>query len=145
MPVIRLISVVLPDPLGPMTPTTSPSAMSNETSSTATTPSKRLLTSRTESSAIAPSPTESRRHAPATDEHDAKQRDGEQQRPKIAEGTEQFRQDREDGRGGNDARHLPIPERHHRDQHDRVDPVERARIDEADHVCVERARHPAEA
>ncbi len=48
-PVIRSSRVVLPAPLGPISPTTSPGATSKETSSTATTPPKRTETPRTSS------------------------------------------------------------------------------------------------
>src|ERR1700730_6259039 len=44
-PAIMLIVVVLPDPLGPMSPTKSPRLRTSETPSTATTPPKRLLSS----------------------------------------------------------------------------------------------------
>ena len=43
-PAIMLNSVVLPAPFGPMTPQISPASTSNDTSSTATRPRKRLVT-----------------------------------------------------------------------------------------------------
>ena len=46
-PQITLNSVVLPAPLGPITPTTSPPAASTETSSRALIPPKETVTSRT--------------------------------------------------------------------------------------------------
>src|SRR6266478_3837073 len=53
MPVIRLSSVVLPDPFGPKIPTISPLAMENVTSDTAMSPPKRLVNSMTSSTAPA--------------------------------------------------------------------------------------------
>src|SRR5713226_7516993 len=49
---MTLKSVVLPAPLGPIRPTTSPASTVKETRSSATTPPKRTLSSRTSSSAI---------------------------------------------------------------------------------------------
>src|SRR3954452_13767560 len=48
-PLIRLSSVLLPAPLGPITPSSSPGATSNDRSLKAATPPKRLVTSRTDS------------------------------------------------------------------------------------------------
>src|SRR6266849_1643198 len=48
--VIRLSSVVLPDPFGPKMPTISPDVMENDTSDTAVSPPKRFVSSMTSSS-----------------------------------------------------------------------------------------------
>jgi hypothetical protein len=45
-PLMTLSSVVLPEPLGPISPTISPRSSLNETSTSASTPPKRLLTRR---------------------------------------------------------------------------------------------------
>src|SRR6516225_1406481 len=50
IPVIRLSSVVLPDPFGPKIPTISPAAIESETSDTAVSPPKRFVSSITSSS-----------------------------------------------------------------------------------------------
>src|SRR5437868_927852 len=54
MPVMRLSSVVLPEPFGPKIPKISPGLMENETSDTAVSPPKRFVNSKT-SSSTAPS------------------------------------------------------------------------------------------
>src|SRR2546425_13193798 len=55
-PVIRLKSVVLPAPLGPMIALTLPLGTSNETRETATKPSNDLVRSRTSSTSRPPEP-----------------------------------------------------------------------------------------
>src|SRR5262245_3931553 len=50
MPVIRLSSVVLPDPFGPKMPKISPRSIENEISDTAVNPPKRFVTSMSSSS-----------------------------------------------------------------------------------------------
>src|SRR6266496_6262 len=52
-PVIRLNTVVLPAPLGPMSPSTSPGCRANDRSETARRPPKTLLSPRTSSNAMA--------------------------------------------------------------------------------------------
>src|SRR5439155_2062734 len=55
-PLTQLSSVVLPAPLGPITPSTSPSATSNVTPSSAATPPNRLVTPFSERSAATSDP-----------------------------------------------------------------------------------------
>src|SRR5581483_2696467 len=54
MPLMRLRSVVLPEPFGPKMPRISPSAIENETSLTAVRPPKRLVSPSTSSSTAPP-------------------------------------------------------------------------------------------
>src|SRR5262245_36662779 len=79
MPVIRLSSVVLPDPFGPRIPKISPFSMENEISDTAVSPPKRFVTS-TSSSSTAPN----RKRADHALRH---HQDGDDQHETIQHGT----------------------------------------------------------
>src|SRR4051794_24335767 len=80
VPLIRLSSVVLPEPFGPKMPRISPSAIAKETSATAVRPPNRLLSPATSSGTAAPQcqrPDDALRHQQDHQDEDA----AEQHRP----------------------------------------------------------------
>src|SRR3954452_561634 len=158
-PVIALKQVVLPAPFGPIRPRISPGRMSNETSSSATTPPNRIVTFRSASSASAGAATVSvsvsgmcgpllellepfvellGAHAAARREHALRPEVGEQheqhpedQHPEVGERAEQLGQVRDDDRAEDDAPPVArTADDHGGDEQDGQQQLERLRVDE---------------
>src|SRR5262249_28241581 len=143
-PVIRLNSVVLPAPLGPMIALTPPLGTSNDTRETATKPSKDLVRSRTSSTLRPPEPTPQQHGSarqPAGEAEQQHHKDGaEHERPVLRVGddllVEKNQRERTDA-GPPEGAHA-AQQRH--DQHlGRLGPVREVR----EHAAVEDAEEPA--
>src|SRR5262249_13208897 len=149
---ITLRSVVFPEPLGPMMPTTSPRAIANDTLETAIRPLKRLVTPCTSSSTPAsdrtgdsrrtPSPPRGERSDdPAGHDEDRKDQDGAvEHRPQLGAQVDDVGQPGEDERSDDrpGQRALAAEQHHGQDLHRLVD-REVAGIDVPRVVAVEAA------
>src|SRR6202171_5682666 len=143
LPEIRLSKVVLPDPLGPITPTISPLPMPKETSETAVSPPNRLVRALT-SSSIALSPESGRQRSDDASRH---QQYGQNQDAAINNGAH-FRAEMDnvgqrgdhegaDHRGGY---HAPAAEQHHRHDGERLIDRQEPGLDETEIERIEAAR-----
>src|SRR3989442_810484 len=142
---ITLRSVVLPEPFGPMMPTTSPGATANDTFETAMRPLKRLVTARTSSSTPRP-PRHERSHDATGHDEDRKDQDGAvEHRAQLAAQVDDVRQPGEDERANDRSgqRALAAEQDHGQDLHRLVD-AQVAGIDVARVVAVEAAREGGE-
>src|SRR5437867_807612 len=130
-PVIRLKSVVLPDPLGPMTPISSPSSTAKLTSLTARTPPNafetRSTSRRVSARPLGPSPPAERRRR--IDERGGSGVPGPDQ---LLPAVDPLDEHRVDDAGAVGAELHRADDRRHVGRHDRV----------ADSVAIERARLP---
>src|SRR2546421_2428676 len=137
---ITLRSVVLPEPFGPMMPTTSPRSTVNDTFETAMRPLKRLVTARTSSSTPCP-PRHERSHDAAGHDEDREDQDGAvEHRPQLAAQVDDVRQPGEDQRANDRSgqRALAAEQDHGEDLHRLID-AEIPGIDVAGVVAVEAA------
>src|SRR2546425_2664805 len=135
---ITLRSVVLPEPLGPMMPSTSPRATVNDTFETAIRPLNRLVTART-SSSTPRLPGHERSDDSAGHDEDREDQDGTvQHRPQLGAQVDDVGQPGEDERADDGAgqRALAAEQDHGQDLHRLVD-AEVAGIDVARVVAVE--------
>src|SRR5437588_2571725 len=142
-PVMTLNSVVFPAPLGPISPTISPSATANDTSSTARSPPNAT---ETRSHSSMPPPPEPRAQD-AVGQIDRHQHQGGavHEQPVLAEEAERFREDRQDDaaedrpeEGGGPA------EDRVREDVDRFGETRLRRVDDVGEVHREPARQPRE-
>src|SRR3989449_10509826 len=142
---ITLRSVVLPEPLGPMMPSTSPRATVNDTFETAMRPLKRLVTARTSSSTPCP-PRHERSHDAAGHDEDREDQDGAvEHRAQLAAQVDDVRKPGEDQRANDRSgqRALAAEQDHRQDFHRLVD-AQVPGIDVARVVAVEAARERGE-
>src|SRR5882762_5102959 len=144
MPVSTLKNVVLPDPLGPMRPRTSPSSTVRSSPSSATTPPNLRVSALQRKSAPMSGPTQApqrARHDPVRpEEEDEDDERGVEQEPVLLDDLQFLRKD-DDDRGGN--RQAPrvsdSPEQQDGYQDERLREAVVVRSDEPDHVRGQRA------